>query len=60
MSENVTVDGAFGPGGGGVLGKLSELYERPGRGVGVGVCALTPAIEMTRKIVTSTVLTHDW
>jgi hypothetical protein len=36
MSENVTVEGAFGPGGGGVFGNSSELYERPRRGVGIG------------------------
>src|SRR6266851_7249150 len=41
MSVNVTGDGACGPGGGGVLGRSPELYERPawGVGVGVGCCA---------------------
>ena len=38
-SEKVTVEGAFGPGGGGVFGNSPEVYERPGRGVGVGCCA---------------------
>jgi hypothetical protein len=37
MSAKVTVEGAFGPGGGGVFGNSSALYERPGRGGGVGV-----------------------
>src|SRR5258708_533575 len=43
MSVKVTVDGPFGPGGGGVFGNSSVLYERPVRGVGegVGCCALT-------------------
>ncbi len=34
---NVTGEGACGPGGGGVLGRSPELYERPAWGVGVGV-----------------------
>ena len=45
MSEKVTVEGAFGPGGGGVFGNSPELYERPGRGVGVGPCAAALALQ---------------
>src|SRR6266446_2710141 len=37
ISVNVTGEGACGPGGGGVLGRSPELYERPALGVGVGV-----------------------
>jgi len=36
MSVKVTGDCPFGPGGGGDFGNSPELYERPGRGVGVG------------------------
>lgn len=39
MSVNVTGEGPWGPGTGGVFGKSPPLYDRPVRGVGVGVCA---------------------
>ena len=54
MSEKVTGEGAFGPGGGGVFGSSPELYERPERGVGVGCCAL---VDMKLKSATATTAT---
>ena len=39
MSVNVTGEGPCGPGGGGVFGRSPPPYDRPVRGVGVGVCA---------------------
>jgi hypothetical protein len=47
----MTVEGAFGPGGAGVFGNPSVLYERPVRGVGVGddCCAAIGLTAMIKK-----------
>ncbi len=52
MSVNVTGEGPWGPGSGGVLGKSPPLYDRPVRGVGVGVWA-TPLTEHATKMIDS-------
>jgi len=50
-SEKVTVEVAFGPGGGGVFGNSPELYERPGRGVGAGSWAAALALQTIRNAI---------
>src|SRR5260221_13356456 len=51
MSVNVTGDWPLGPAGGGALGNSSEPYARPGRGVGVGCCAVALTAQTSSKTI---------